>query len=366
MKDKQTEKILENVKQKIAISNFEKKERLVMKNTRKSMFKIGITACCVIVSMTGIVFAKDIGNFVKNLFGKNTSDGVDTAVNEGYVANVNTEYQTAEGIEISVESLIMDDFNFAMNFDVKLSEGYNIDEFERVELSDLMITDETGKIVFNTKDSMTEIESGYTGSYSMLSTKKSDNEFTISLSATGNTEAFPKSKHLTVKFTKLTTSQYVNEQRQDTVYEGNWIFEVDVPEEFYNRESIIYKVKSCSEEGIDINQVTAVVSNTAFKLSIPEILTDKIDYALLKTDTVESIYDRIALQKEYVETEDGKRFEIAARSDGDGGYSVPEEGNKITNYHQTFNLTQYDATDEITVHIFTNRGEEITLVLEKM
>ena len=366
MKDKQTEKILENVRQKIAISNFEEEERLDMKNTRKSMFKIGIAACCVIVSMTGIVFAKDIGNFVKNLFGKNTSAGVDIAVNEGYVANVNTEYQKAEGIEISVESLIMDDFNFAMNFDVKLSEGYHIDEFERVELSDLMITDETGKIVFNKKNSTTEKEGGYTGSYSMLSTKKSDNEFTISLSATGNTEAFPKSKHLTVNFTKITTSQYVNEQRKDTVYEGNWNFEVDVPEEFYNRESVIYKVKSCSEEGIDINQVTAVVSNTAFKLSIPEISTDKVDYALLKADTVGSIYDRIAVQKEYVETEVGKRFEISARSDGDGGYSVPEEGNKITNYHQTFNLTQYDATDEITVHMFTNKGEKITIVLEKM
>lgn len=364
MRDKQTEKILENVTQKIAISNFEKKERLDMKNTRKSMFKIGIAACCVIVSMTGIVFAKDIGDFVKNLFGKNTSEGVDTAVNEGYVANINTEYQKAEGIEISVESLMMDDFNFAMNFDVKVSEGYNIDEFEKTLFTDLVITDENGEMVFNTKDDMTE--NGYMGAYSMLATKKTDNEFTVSLAATGNTKAFPKSKHLTVKFTKLTTSQYVNEQRQDTVYEGNWFFEVDVPEEFYNRESSIYKVKSCSEEGIDINQVTAVVSNTAFKLSIPEILTDKIDYALLKADTVGSIYDRIALQKEYVETEDGKRFEIAARSDGDGGYSVPEEGNKITNYHQTFNLTQYDATNEITVHIFTNKGEEITLVLEKM
>ena len=363
MKDKQTEKILENVRQKIAISNFEEEERLDMKNTRKSMFKIGIAACCVIVSMTGIVFAKDIGNFVKNLFGKNTSDGVDTAVNERYVANVNTEYQNAEGIEISVESLIMDDFNFAMNFDVKLSEGYNIDEFEKTLFTDLVITDENGEMVFNTKDDMTE--NGYMGAYSMLVTKKTDNEFTVSLAATGNTKAFPKSKHLTVKFTKLTTSQYVNEQRQDTVYEGDWTFEVDVPEEFYNRESVIYKVKNCSEEGIDINQVTAVVSNTAFKLSIPEISTDKVDYTLLKADTVGSIYDRIALQKEYVETEPGKRFEISARSDGDGGYSVPEGENKIVNYHQTFNLTQYDATDEITVHMFTNKGEEITIVLEK-
>lgn len=40
MKDKQTEKILENVKQKIAISNFEKEERLDVKNTKKICLKL--------------------------------------------------------------------------------------------------------------------------------------------------------------------------------------------------------------------------------------------------------------------------------------------------------------------------------------
>ena len=118
-------------------------------------------------------------------------------------------------------------------------------------------------------------------------------------------------------------------------------------------------------------KVLVVTDESLYKAGVSTKITDlleanKIDYVLLKADTVGSIYDRRALQKEYVETEDGKRFEIAARSDGDGGYSVPEEGDKITNYHQTFNLTKYDATDEITVHMFTNKGEEITIVLEKM
>ncbi len=39
--------------------------------------------------------------------------------------------------------------------------------------------------------------------------------------------------------------------------------------------------------------------------------------------------------------------------------------NKIINYRQIFNLTRYDATDNLTVHIFTNKGEEIIIEYEK-
>ena len=39
--------------------------------------------------------------------------------------------------------------------------------------------------------------------------------------------------------------------------------------------------------------------------------------------------------------------------------------NKIINYRQTFNLTKYDATDILTVHIYTNKGEEIIIEYEK-
>lgn len=203
----------------------------------------------------------------------------------------------------------------------------------------------------------------------MTSKKIGERDILVSLFATGNPEAFPKSKNLTITFTKITSSKliYSNniEQKERKTYEGSWSFEVDVPEEFYNRETIVYKVKSCSEESIDINSIQATLSNTAFKISIPEIKTDKINYELLHTSNPKNIYDKIALQKEYVETADGKRFETAGKSDGDGGYSLPAGENKIINYYQTFNLTKYDATDEITIHIFTNKGEEIIIELEK-
>ena len=68
-------------------------------------------------------------------------------------------------------------------------------------------------------------------------------------------------------------------------------------------------------------------------------------------------------QKEYVETSDGKRFEVSRN--GENGLSVPAGTGQIENYKQTFDLTKYDATDEITV-IVEFYGEPFEIKLEKI
>lgn len=366
------EKILEAVKAKIAISNCIEEEKGSMNNMKKSIVKIAAVVCLTIISVTGVVFAKDIENFIRNLFGANTSDGVDIAINNGYVSDVKTEAQSAEGIDIQVDSLVMDDFNFAMNFNMILDEKYNIDEFETTYFEDLRIVDEQGNIVFSTdydnhkNEGTSDWEPEYWGGYSFLAEKINDRQFKVSLSATGNPNLFPKSKHLNVKFTKINTMIYneIENRPYDKFYEGNWNFEVDVPQEFYNRETVFYKAKSCNDKAINIDTIEAVLSNTAFRISIPVITTDKVDTELVHKRDTKNIYDTRALQKEYVETSDGKKFETTQRSDGDGGYSIDEQG-RIVNYYQTFNLTKYDATNEISIHIFTNKKEEIIIKLER-
>ena len=91
------------------------------------------------------------------------------------------------------------------------------------------------------------------------------------------------------------------------------------------------------------------------------LLTDEVDYDLYRSDYIKKISDKMLLQKEYAETSDGKRFDVA--QNGTSGYGVPEGENKIINYTQTFDLTTFDATDEISVHIFTNKGKEIIIKL---
>ena len=364
--NKDNKKILDDVKLKISISNFQEKESYMEKKNTKNLLKKSLIAGIIIVSTTGVVFARDIGEFIKNKFGNNASDGVESAVQQGYISDVKTEYQDADGIEVKVDSFVMDDFNFAMNFKITVNEKYNIENFKSVALEDLRITDETGKVVFVTH----EADEGkdkpeYWGAYSMGTIEKNENEIILALTATGNPEAFPRSKKLNVKFSKLSTKVCDERYGENKTYVGNWNFDIDVPAEFYNRETIIYRATKCNEESIDLTKIQVKLSKTALKISIPEINSDNIDYELLHTSTPKSIFDKIAIQKEYVETSDGKKFEPARRSDGDGGYGVPAGENKIINYYQTFNLTSYDATDVLKIHMTTNKGTEIIIELER-
>ena len=247
---------------------------------------------------------------------------------------------------------------------------------EGADLQDLRILDENGNIVFVTSEVETEMarEDGtigterftphFWGGYSMGGKEISDNELIYHLTAYGSEEhKIARAKELNISFSKIFVRKDNMENIMNTTYTGNWNFKVDVPEEMYKRENIIYKVKSCNDENTKIGY--AILSNTAFKIEIPETTTDKVDYEILHSSSPKSIFDKIALGKEYVETSDGKKFEPARRSDGDGGFSLPPEPNKIINYSQTFNLTKFDATDELKVHIFTNKGEEIIIEYER-
>ena len=201
--------------------------------------------------------------------------------------------------------------------------------------------------------------------------KISDSEFKITLTASGSSIPFPKSKKLIINLTQIEKWNWTNydtdfREKDIKKYKGNWHFEIDVPEEQSNREEINYKAISCSEKQIDLNGITAGLSKTAFKISISKIKTDKVNFDALHNYDGISIYHMIALQKEYVETSNGKRFEPAGSSDGDGGYGLPaDEPDTIIDYHQTFNLTEFDTTDTVTVHIFTNKDEEIIIEFEK-
>lgn len=390
--DEELNKIIEKSRQKIAISHFKMEENMSKKKINKSIFSSIAVACFIVATITGTVFAKDIGKFVRGLFGPNASEGVDIAIDNGYVVEANTEYQNSNGIEINVESFLIDDYNFDIILNIKLTDINLIDEFKdaqlteygsRIDFADLVILNENDEIVFDTArvilEGKTEEEikkyySGkkpYTGGYSLWGERISDSEFKMTLNATGSSIPFPKSKKLIINLSQIEKWKWINRGTDDLKrsiknYKGNWHFEIDVPEEQYNTESITYKAKRCSESQIDLNSITATLSKTAFKISIPKIKTDKVNFEALHNYDGISIYHMMALQKEYVETSNGKKFELAGRSDGDGGYSLPaDEENTIINYHQTFNLTEYDATDTVTVHIFTNKDEEIIIEFEK-
>lgn len=351
-------KIFEKVKMKIAISNV-KEEDIVMNKSKVNIGKgIGIAAC-IALSMTGVVFAT---TQIINKFGANSSDGIQTAINNEYYSDVNTEYRESNGISTSIESFLIDDNNFDMNINIKFDSSYDIQDMlsnnGKIDIMDLKVVNEKNEKVFATRELeseemtslyQTEQEArenydSYKGAYSETSQKINDNEIKFYLTATGNPVKFPVSQKLKVTFNKIRNRYWENGEEKYIIYKGEWSYEIDVPSKMAKSNIVQYKLVSISDKNYKFDD--AKVSNTAFKIYLSNC--NEISHN----------------EKECVETSDGRKFYPARRSDGDGEISVKEDG--IVRYYNTFNLTNYDATDNLKVHLFKTNGDEIIIELEKV
>ena len=350
-------KIFQKVKMKIAISNV-KEEDIVMNKRKLNIGKgIGIAAC-VTLSMTGVVLAT---TQIINKFGLNSSDGIQTAVENGYYSDVNTEYKEANGISTNIESFLIDDNNFDININLTFDDSYNLQDMiaknGTIEIMDLKIVNEKNEKVFETgeleSEEMTSLYAteqeardnydSYKGAYSENIQKINNNEIKYYLTATGNPVEFPTSKKLKVTFNKIRNRYWKNGKEKYRIYEGEWSYEIDVPSKMTQSNITQYKLVSISDESYKFD--SAKVSNTAFKIYLSQC------NGICWNDN------------ECVETSDGRKFYPAHRSDGDGEISVKEDG--IVRYYNTFNLTNYDATDNLNVHLFKENGDEVIVELTK-
>ena len=295
-------KILEKVQMKIAISNV-KEEDIVMKNIKSNLVKKLGMAACVLLTTTGVVFATFT---VINKFGPNSSEGSQRAIDNGYIA-----YSKEDSI---VDSFMIDNYNFYIIFkEDKL--GVTLDEihekYNKVEIGErgkeyLTIKNENNEVVFSNLNHAYSL-TGENGKIFYTATAKE----------------FPVSKKLYIDFAG----------KKEVL---------DVPE-FMQSEIIHYKLKSISDENWKFE--SASLSSTAFKIYLSNC--DGISHN----------------EKNRVVTSEGKEFYPQRRSDGDGSISVESDG--IVKYYNTFNLTDYDATDTLKVHLFKSNGSEVVVELEK-
>ena len=260
-----------------------------------------------------------------------------------------------------MESFLIDNDNFDINFNIKFDDSYSVQDMlandGKIDIMDLKIVNEKNEKVFATKELETEEMTSlyeteqeamenydsYKGAYGETSQKINENEIKYSLTATGNPKEFPTSQKLKVTFNKIRNRYWEDGKEKYRIYEGEWSYEIDVPSKMAKSNIVQYKLVSISDESYKFD--SARVSNTAFKIYL-------------------SNCNGIAHnENECVETYDGRKFYPAGRSDGDGMISVKEDG--IVRYYNTFNLTNYDATDNLKVHLFKENGDEIIVELTK-
>lgn len=380
------------------------------------VFKTLATGFACLVFSAGIVFAKDISQRIYDFYG--LGKGVETAMNEGYIAENKSEYTNSTQKEtfsnedtgiviedtetkVKVQDIVMDDFNLSATIVVDLSnkilEQIPAKDIWEMRFPDLIVSDEEGNVLFGIdQDALKNFFGGEINEEKVCNSGLNNfikERGTSPVQAVYNmyveySNHYPKSKKLNFKFTEIAISN-----SDETVYgdeeitvKGNWEVNVDLPEKFYNRESITYHQVDESSNKHKVRSFaiynTGAVVELSLKSRILKDRTREIAELIRKgnPDTaiegymLTKVYKSEAFQKlseerrklydkeVYITNSNGDKFELTMGPIPNGGGSIDENGTYNTNC--AFNLTSKDATDELTLHV-TYLGEETEIKLEK-
>lgn len=357
-----------------------KKKNNLIFNTVKILGTV--CACCIIT--TGVVFSKDISNFIMNFFSNN--EGMDNAIEHGYIDKPNMEYIDSNGTELKINQVLMDDYNLSLEMNIKLSEKINTESIDEISFQDMIITDENNNILYcedqttfenycknnNLKYIWKETNENYinSGSNKFIKTNNGD---TINLVYNFYASKYPKSKKILINLNKILCSY----KDKDIIINGNWQIEYEVPEKFYNRKAYIYTVKNCTSNKIRIEEVTVTETTTKMiiqadeKPFLPYELTDdeetknrKIQEELERQQnmTIEDFENKRKFKNEYIENDRGEKFYPTISTSEDTGYSFIDMSYLL--HWQTFNLNKYNATNTLKIYMNYN-GEDIIIELER-
>lgn len=215
---------------------------------------IGIAACFAII-FSGIVYAKDIENYVKKLFTRST-EAMDTAVENGYVQKVENGYVYDKDIGIKVDNLVIDDLNLAISFSFDTSEYKDI---TAIDFKDFTITNDNNKViyrsVFKTEENIEDVPIYTSAAWGGSSIKTSDTTFSSSIliGLKSDAEKFEK-----IDFDIKSISLSYSDNKVEVI-EGDWKFDVTISEEMRNSPKIIFTLKDDNEY---IESCKATVTNT--------------------------------------------------------------------------------------------------------
>lgn len=352
------------------------------KNKIYNQYVLKVASIFIIFVLAGsIVFAKDIANYIIELFAY-THQGVVRALENGYIATIDMDYIYSNEAGIKIDSIMMDEYNLLMTFTLRTKE--NISNIRHIEIPDLMITDENNNIVFcdyaNSKGyeeyckkykieySKKNMRNNYTNNgYATEILKKEGNQVTFVYKM--YSRGYPKSKKLNINFKDINLKEKAIEAPIITT-NGVWKINIDLPEEFYNRDISYYTVKDGSDEVNNIKITNAAVSNTEMKISFKSIANN---YNETEGNSVEEkvenkmqdllngkgrFYDEIE-----VENEKGEKFKRTQVTDADGTtYSVIDGSVRGS---ATFTLTKYDMTDNIKLRMFRGNKEIVINLTRK-
>ncbi len=356
-----------------------------VKKRKNNVLKRNIAAGLIVVSLsTSVVFATNISDRVNKFF--NNNKGMDIAIENGYIETSKMDYVHSAGVDVKLNNILMTDNNLSFSINLKLPADLDIQKIEKLMLSNLIIVDNENRILycedektFNEFIRNNSLDYKYNETFDenyinpginyYIKTKQiNSNEIELVYNLTA--ENFPLSKSINISFEEIFIESLES-------IKGEWDIMVDLPEKFYNRESVEYKVVDSTNEKLVITKATLNDTNMRVELEIkedviyeendtPEIINNKISEKLevLKEEFEKGDLSNLQLFGEdvYIETSEGEKYFPTNSSSEDSGYADDYMTGVIT-YWQTFDLTKYDISEELILSI-VYKGELIKINLE--
>lgn len=175
--------------------------------------KVAIVLISFIIITTSVVFAKDIINFITSLF-TNTTEGINKAIENGYVQNIDMDFVYDNNIGIKVDYLVMDDTNLDVSFvyDYKGKE-----KVESIGIYEYIIRDEENNLIYYYFENNNKMNTGKCISNTAIRTASSNHCRESILYQSYN---FPNTKSLIFEIVsiKFNNSKII----------GNWIFNINL------------------------------------------------------------------------------------------------------------------------------------------
>lgn len=232
--------IKEKVISKIAMSKFNEKNITIQNRKKYKYMKYAIVACTCLIFSTGIVFAKDIENYMKKLF-TNSTKSINEAVENGYVQEENMEFVYSNDIGIKVSNVFLDDDTLDVAFDFEVKK----ENIKSVRLTSITITDDNDKIIYRSEIQYVEDEeelpiyNSFNGMDEAI--KLTDTTFTSSiLLGLREHDEFDK------LFFEIEEVEIIYDDSREKV-EGNWNMEILIDDKMKENTGVIYNLAQENE-----------------------------------------------------------------------------------------------------------------------
>lgn len=196
-----------NTKDYITMKDIKKKKIL----TRPYFCQKAAAAFACFIMFSSCAFAGGVGDWIKEMF-SNVDQNLEIAYENGDVKEIETEYQTYDGVSVKVDYISLKDNELYLVFNVKTEE-----EFDRLYLEKIVIEDENGNTIFNSIESTNEVKCSK--KEKRIDINNSSIFYTIL-----NNETFETLKSINIKIEEI---ELVKKDSADKNY-GDWMFEINL------------------------------------------------------------------------------------------------------------------------------------------